>query len=113
MALPEDLDRRIEDNDFKDPKSLTNKSIFKLYSLETFLYWKLNQCARGQKEEGIDNMGCFACVLSKALEIANRYRQDQISSVITKQFVVYRGLSLTPDDIKAYKAAMHDKRPEY
>lgn len=42
MALPEDLDRRIEENDFKDPKSLTVKSIFKLYSLETFLYWKLN-----------------------------------------------------------------------
>ena len=76
MALPEDQDRPLEDNDFKDPRSKTNKSIFKLYSLETFLYWKLNQCARGRKEEGIENMGCFACVLSKALEIANRYRPD-------------------------------------
>lgn len=46
MKFPEDELKPIEDNDFKDPYSRTNKCIFKLYSLETFLYWKLNKCAR-------------------------------------------------------------------
>lgn len=105
MILPEDLDRPLEDKDFKDPYSPTNKSVFKLYSLETFLYWKLNKCAREQLEVGIENMGCFACVMSRALDIANRYRQDQISTVLTGRFLVYRGLSLSPNDIKAYKVA--------
>lgn len=103
MNLPDDQDRPLEDNDFKNPYSRTNRAVFKLYSLETFLYWKLNKCAREQLEAGIENMGCFACVISKALDIANRYRQDQIHSMFTKKFIVYRGLSLLPNDIKAYK----------
>ena len=74
MTLPDDLDRELTDNDFKDPMSRTNKSIFKLYSLETYIYWKLNKSAREKDESTIETMGCFAAVLSRALEIANRYR---------------------------------------
>lgn len=50
-------------------------------------------------------MGCFASVLSRALDIANRYRQDQISHVYTKGFTVYRGLSLFGKDLSVYKVA--------
>lgn len=80
LTLPEDRDSELTDNDFKNPSSETNMSVFKLYSLETFIYWKLNASARNMDKSTIETMGCFACVLSRALEIANRYRQEQMVS---------------------------------
>lgn len=47
-------------------------------------------------------MGCFASILSRSLQEATRYRQDQIDASITHSYVVYRGLSLTPPELKMF-----------
>lgn len=106
LQMP-DSDEPLEDNDFKDPYGMTNKAIFKLYSLQTFLYWKLNRCARNKTPNM--NLACFAALLSRSLDIANRYRKEQIQQKYTRTYTVYRGLTLSPAELQVFeKLAVND-----
>lgn len=103
MDLPDDIDKPITENEFKDPFGKTNKAIFYLYSLESYLYRRLNWAARTKQKECIPNLGCFAAILSRSLAIANKYREDQISRNLTRQFLVFRGLSLDEYELNLYR----------
>lgn len=46
MDFPDNILDPIHENEFKDPYGKTNKAIFLLYSLESFLYRRLNWSAR-------------------------------------------------------------------
>lgn len=102
MDLPNNITDPINEKDFKDPYSKTIKAIFFLYSLECFLYRKLNWAARSKASSCIDNLGCFAAVLSKALASANKFREEQIDRSQTREFIVYRGLSLDKWSLNKY-----------
>lgn len=100
--MPEEVDLPIPDREFKNPKSKTIKSIFYLYSLDSFLYGRLNWAARSRKASCIKTLGCMAAILSKALSEAGRFREDHLEH-LDKKIVVYRGLGLTNNQIMAYK----------
>lgn len=80
MEFPPNRDETIPDEEFKDPYSRTVKAIFYLYSLESYLYGRLNWAARTKQQACVPNMGCFAAVLSKALAEATMHREDQIDA---------------------------------
>lgn len=103
MSFPDDINEPISDSEFRNPFSRTVKAIFYLYSLESYLYGRLNWAARSKNEGCIKNMGCFAAILSMALGYATRYREDQIDRSITQSYTVYRGLSLSPEELAIYK----------
>lgn len=67
-----------------------------LYSLDSYLYRNLNWHARTKTYN--ERMGCFAVILSDVLKQATRYREEHITNR-----TVFRGLTLTPDDIRQYK----------
>ena len=103
IDLPGDIDKPIKENDFKEPYGKTNKAVFFLYSLESFLYKRLNWAARTKQESCIANLGCFAAILSRSLAIANKYPEDQITRNLTREFYVYRGLSLDETELNHYR----------
>jgi len=75
MDLPDDTENPIPEKEFKDPKSKTIKAIFYLYSLDSYLYGRLNWAARSKEKSCVKNLGAFAAILSKALMFANRFRE--------------------------------------
>jgi len=103
FELPKDTDQPIKEREFNDPQGKTIKAIFYLYSLETFLYRRLNWAARSKAAECVDNLGCFAAILSKALAACNKYRAGQEERAMSREFVVYRGLSLADKDLAEYE----------
>lgn len=46
MKFPKGIDEPIREEEFKNPFSKTVKAIFYLYSLESYLYGRLNWAAR-------------------------------------------------------------------
>jgi len=103
MPFPDNIHEPIPDEEFKDPLSRTVKAVFYLYSEESYLYGRLNWAARSKQEQCVKNLGCFAAVLSKALALANRFREYQINKEITQTFTVYRGLSLSQEQLDFYQ----------
>lgn len=76
LEFPGNTAEAIPEEEFKDPYSKTVKAIFYLYSLESYLYGRLNWAARTRQVACVKNMGCFAVVLSKALAEATLHRED-------------------------------------
>lgn len=74
LNIPEkDNDQPISERQFKNPYSYTVISTFYLYSLDEYLYRRLNWAARTKQAKCVKNMGCFATVLSQCLIHANTY----------------------------------------
>ena len=74
IDFPEDVGQPIKDNEFHDPKSKTVLAIFYLYSLESFLYGRLNWAARSREIACVKNLGPFAAILSRALSEVSKFR---------------------------------------
>ena len=65
----EDL-RPLTKLDLYDPESVTVKSIFFLYTMDSFIHNVLNCAAKDFDQGKVDTMGPLACALSKALQWA-------------------------------------------
>ena len=66
--------------DLYDPESVTVKSLFYIYSMESFIYRVMNSAARDYNQAKVDTMGPFACALSRALQWAQRQRRLKVQN---------------------------------
>ena len=83
----------------EDPNSQDVKAIMFLYSMETFLYPRLNKISRDKDTSSILTLGPFAVALTKVIDKGQSTRNDKIEG----EFICYRGLALPPFLIKKWK----------
>jgi len=65
--IPYDSDEIIELDNLKDPVHPYSKAIFRIYSMETWLYQEINKANRDKNQLMVTNIGPFAAVLSLCL----------------------------------------------
>ena len=73
-----------------DPEHPDVKAILFMYSLDSFLFDRLNQSSRDQDSSVVETLGPFAVALTKIINRVERNRKDKF----TDPFVCYRGISL-------------------
>jgi hypothetical protein len=73
-----------------DPNHQDVKTIMFIYSMETFLYTRLNKIQRDKDTSSILTLGPFAVALTRIIDKAKRNKKDQIKG----EFTTYRGISL-------------------
>ena len=71
-----------------EPHHKDVKMILKMYSLESFLFKKLNKACRDRDNTAIDTLGPFAHVLMSVIDQASVKRNDRAEG----PFFVFRGL---------------------
>lgn len=108
VPFPEDEDSPIRESEFMDPYSCTNRSIFYLYSLRSFIHSRLNLYCRDRDYLKGRYLAPFAAALSKALAVAGKYRNIQYDRSITKTFIVYRGVTLDSKQLDLLKGMLGD-----
>lgn len=64
-----------------------------MYSMESFLYRRINKVSIDQYTPSVKNLGPYSVLISKIIENSHRMQQT-----IHGAFTVYRGLSL-PEEI--------------
>ena len=74
-----------------NPRHKDVKAILFIYSMETFLYSRLNQIQRTKDTSSILTLGPFAVALTRIIDKAERNKPNLING----EFVCYRGISLT------------------
>lgn len=101
LGAPDDTTARVTVADLERETALINKAVYKLYSMEVYLYGRMNWAAREKKASAETNwnMGCFAAVLTRSLQVAEQKRPDQIQRAIT----VHRGTTLYKHEVKDYQ----------
>ena len=83
---------------------MTCQKILFLYSLETFLPDLLNHSNRIKDESKIKTLGPYAYVLQHILSFAEDHRTSSPTSISLSTYTyLYRGLKLSPKQIKSYK----------
>ena len=85
--------------DLQDPESEDVKLVLTMYSLESFLFRRLNESSRQQETYVIDNLGPYAVALTKVIDNIQRKRSDRIIG----EFVCYSGLSLPKSLVQEWK----------
>lgn len=74
------------------------KSIIFIYSLDCFLFGKLNKISREKDSSAIETLGPFAVALTKIIDNIQQKRRDKIIG----RFTCYRGLALSKDVIDSW-----------
>lgn len=92
-VLDIDLDKVPET---RNPKHKDVKTCLLVYSMESFLYKRINQISRDKDITAIESLGPFAVVLGRIIQYAQRNREDNIVG----PFDVYRGIALPRDQIE-------------
>ena len=80
-----------------------------MYSLEPPFYRGLNKACREKDDTKIDHLGPFATALGEIIRFQERNR----TNCQTDNFKLYRGLSLSPEEISGYtfiKNSMDSKK---
>ena len=106
--LPYESDEIIDLSSFKNAEHYFTKAIFRLYSLESWLYSVLNSTCRTKDKTKIDNLGPFAACLSACLLYAqpSRIKEHQINTGT----IVYRGIKLPKrfeNEIEEYRSKIN------
>lgn len=94
LAIDLDTVPKTSDPDHKDVKTC----LF-IYSMESFLYKRINQISREKDISSIETLGPFAVVLGRIIEQAQRNRIDKING----PFEVYRGIALPRHTLESWK----------
>tara|TARA_B110000285_G_C14950056_1_gene526288 strand:- start:257 stop:871 length:615 start_codon:yes stop_codon:yes gene_type:complete len=91
-----DIDKvpKLTDPDHKDVKL-----ILTMYSLESFLFKRLNESSRLQETHIIDTLGPFAVALTMIIDKIQQKRNDGKLG----EFICYSGMSLPTETIKVWK----------
>ena len=79
------------------------KIILTLYSLESFLFRRLNQSSREQDTDAINTLGPFAVALTKTINHVQSNRTDGING----PFICYSGMALPLDIIEKWKKSSY------
>lgn len=80
-----------------DPQHKHVKAILFMYSLESFLFKRINQSSRDQDLDAIETLGPYAVALSKVINQVESKRKS-----IEGKFVCYSGLALSRDLIEEW-----------
>ena len=83
----------------RDPEHPHVKAILYIYSLESFLFDRLNQSQRDQDSSVVQTLGPFAVALTRIILRVEQNRADKE----TNPFICYRGLSLPKQKIEEWK----------
>ena len=65
------------------------KTAMYMYSMESFLYKRINKVSVDRYTPSIKNLGPFSVLISRLIEKSHRKKQS-----LNDSFMVYRGLSL-------------------
>ena len=82
-----------------DPESIDVKVVLNFYSLESFLFKKLNRSSREKDTAVISTVGPFAVALNKVINNVQSNRNDGIQG----EFTCYSGLALPRATIDLWK----------
>ena len=74
----------------KDPEHEDVKAILVMYSLESFLFSRINQCSREQETSAVETLGPFAVALTTIINQIESKRQDKRIG----PFTCYSGMAL-------------------
>lgn len=98
LYLPIDTDEVVFIENLKYPLNYVVKSIMKMFSLETWLYAAVNKATRQRDHSKVDTLGPAACLLSHALLLAAKSRQEYEKAVAgaTPPILLYRSYRLGP-----------------
>jgi hypothetical protein len=104
-AISEDFDKTapLTKEILEDPKHEVTLKMLHIYSLESFLYKSLNMASRFADRSKIDSLGPYAQVMNHIVINAIGGRKDVLSRKTFKNLNLYRGCSLTEDQIKLYE----------
>lgn len=83
-----------------DPEHPHVKAILFLYSLDSFLFYRINQISRDKDTSAIESLGPYATVLS---QVINRIQAKRYDKIVGK-FICYSGLALSPKTIESWKS---------
>lgn len=76
-----------------DPNSNDVKAALFMYSMESFLYRRLNEISRDKDTNSILTLGPFAVLLTRIIDKAQRKREHKY--LIQGSFDVFRGISIS------------------
>lgn len=76
-----------------DPEHNDVKAIVYLYSMESFLYRRINQISRDKDATVVNNLGPYAVALTRIIKYAEKNKENKLNKE-GEEFTVYRGLSL-------------------
>ena len=76
MYLPFEIEEVLFIENLKYPLNYVVKSIMKIFSLETWLYSAVNKASRERDRSKIETLGPVACILSHALLLAAKSRNE-------------------------------------
>jgi hypothetical protein len=80
------------------PEHADVKSILMIYSLECFLFKRMNQASRDKDSSAVKTLGPYAVAISKIIDSVEFNRRDKIQG----KFVCYRGFVLPSKVIKKW-----------
>jgi hypothetical protein len=81
-----------------DPDHPHVKAIVFVYSMESFLFVRLNQISRQKDPSAIETLGPYSVALTFVINSIEQKRTDKIVG----QFTCFRGLVLSPNIIKRW-----------
>ena len=99
LAGSGNLDQPLTQAILSDPNHTITKHILYIYSMESFIYEKLNQASRHKDKSQIQYYGAFAAALSYVIYSANQNRSNNQLTGVT---MLYRGLKLTQEQVDSY-----------
>ena len=85
-----------------DPDHRDVKLILIMYSLESFLFFRLNESSRLQDTSAIQTLGPFAVALTKIINNIQQKRNDSIKG----PFTCYSGMALPKSLVENWKTKM-------
>jgi hypothetical protein len=82
-----------------DPEHSHVKAILLIYSMESFLFQRLNEACRNKDAFSIKTLGPYATALTMVINEVQYKRKDSLSG----EFICYRGFALHPSIIEMWK----------
>jgi hypothetical protein len=82
-----------------DPESIDVKLILTMYSLESFLFRRLNKCSRDKNTDVINTLGAFAVAITRVINNVQSNRLDRIKG----PFMCHSGLAIQKKTIEKWK----------
>ena len=81
-----------------DPEHPHVKTVLFMYSLECFLFNRLNKSCRDQDKTAIKTLGPYSVCLTRIIERVQHRRKDRI----TGEFTCFRGIKLDQDELDVW-----------
>jgi hypothetical protein len=82
-----------------NPEHTHVKAILLIYSMESFLFKRLNEVSRNKDAASIETLGPYATAFTRIINEVQHNRKDSLKG----EFVCYRGFALDPSIIQIWK----------